>query len=235
MAYVTPSHQNPIGVTMSLPRRMALLHWAREAGSWIVEDDNASEYRYRGRPLAALQGIDTDNRVIYVGSFSKVTFSALRIGYMVLPSDLVETFVLSHMIATRGTNSLAQAVMADFMNEGHFARHIRRMRTLYAQRLEAFEHSVAKHAADVLELEAIEGGLNRLAWLPPGVSDTAVSTALAREGLVATPLAQSTITPAARGGLVLGFAAQDESAIDRGIVRIAAVVREIMRSAGTRA
>ena len=235
MAYVTPSHQNPIGVTMSLPRRMALLHWAREAGSWIVEDDNASEYRYRGHPLAALQGIDTDSRVVYVGSFSKVTFSSLRLGYVVLPHDLVETFVLSHTIATRGTNSLAQAVTADFMIEGHFARHIRRMRTLYAQRLAALERSVATHADDVLELEAIEGGLNRLAWLPRGMDDSAVSAALAREGLIAAPLSMSTLSPPARGGLVLGFAGQDEAAIDKGIARIATVVRGMQRSAGARA
>jgi GntR family transcriptional regulator/MocR family aminotransferase len=230
MAYVTPSHQNPTGATMTLARRMALLQWAREAGAWIVEDDNASEYRYRGRPLAALQGIDTSQRVIYVGSFSKVLFSSLRIGYVVLPDDLVETFVLAHQINTRGTNSLLQAMVADFMSEGHFARHLRRMRTLYAGRLAALERSVAAHAADVLELQPIEGGLNRLALLPPGVSDLAVSEALAAEGVIAVPLAHSTDEPRARGGLVLGFTGVDEHQIDAGIARIAAVVRTLQRA-----
>ncbi len=231
MAYVTPSHQNPTGATMSLPRRMALLQWARETGSWIVEDDNASEYRYRGRPLAALQGIDSDNRVLYVGSFSKVMFSSLRMGYLVAPSDLVETFVLAHQVNTRGTNSMLQSVLADFMNEGHFARHVRRMRTLYARRLAALERSVATHAGDVLELAPMEGGLNRLAWLPPGIDDVAVSDALAREDVIAVPLSLSTLAPPARGGLVLGFAGQDEAAIDKGIARIAAAVRVLQRSA----
>ena len=230
MAYVTPSHQNPTGATMSLPRRMALLQWAREADSWIIEDDNASEYRYRGRPLAALQGIDTNNRVIYAGSFSKVLFSSLRIGYVVVPADLVDTFVLGHQVNTRGNSSLQQAVLADFMTEGHFARHLRRMRTLYAGRLAALERSVAGHAGDVLQLEPTEGGLNQLVWLPPGVVDLDVSDAAAREGVVTMPLSHSTALPPARGGLVLGFAGVNEHEIDSGIVHIAAIVRELQRT-----
>ena len=229
MAYVTPSHQNPTGATMSLPRRMALLQWARDADSWIIEDDNASEYRYRGRPLAALQGIDTNSRVIYAGSFSKVLFSSLRIGYVVVPEDLVETFVLGHQVNTRGNSSLQQAVLADFMTEGHFARHVRRTRTLYAARLEALERSVDRHAGDVLQLEPTEGGLNQLVWLPPGMDDLAISDAAAREGVIAVPLSHSTVLPPARGGLVLGFAGVDEHEIETGVVRIAAIVREFQR------
>jgi GntR family transcriptional regulator/MocR family aminotransferase len=232
LAYVTPAHQNPTGATMSLPRRMALLQWAHDADGWIIEDDNASEYRYRGRPLGALQGIDRNDRVIYAGSFSKVLFSSLRIGYVVVPADLVETFVMAHQVNTRGNSSLQQAVLADFMIEGHFARHLRRMRTLYAGRLEALERSVAKHAADVLQLEPGEGGLNRLAWLPPGLDDLAVSAAAEREGVLAVPLSHFTALPPARGGLVLGFAGVDEHDIDAGIALLAALVRGLQRGGG---
>jgi GntR family transcriptional regulator/MocR family aminotransferase len=230
MAYVTPSHQNPTGATLSLPRRLALLQWARETGSWIIEDDNASEYRYRGRPLAALQGIDPGARVIYVGSFSKVMFSSLRLGYIVVPDDLVGTFVMAHDLNTRGTNSVQQAVLADFMTEGHFARHVRRMRTLYAGRLAALESAVEKHAAGILDLEPLEGGLNRLAWLPPGVDDMAVSEAAAREGVFAAPLSASVLVPPERHGLVLGFAGTKDAEIESGIVQIAAVVRALQGS-----
>ncbi len=227
MVYCTPSHQNPTGVTMDLARRMALLQWAHEQGSWIIEDDNASDYRYRGRPLAALQGIDPHARVLYVGTFSKVLFSSLRLGYLVLPHDLVPAFTRAHELTERGTSTLLQAVFSDFIAEGHFARHLRRMRTLYATRLAALESAVARQAADVLELRPIEGGLNRLAWLPPGVSDVAVSQALAQLGIVASPLGDYTLGPPQRGGLLLGFAGVEEGEIGTAIERIAATVRSL--------
>jgi GntR family transcriptional regulator/MocR family aminotransferase len=225
LAYCTPSHQNPTGVTMSLPRRTALLQWARRAGAWILEDDNASEYRYRGRPLAALQGIDPSDRVIYLGTFSKVLFSSLRVGYLVLPPDLVEVFSRVHEIESRGTSALVQGVLADFMTEGHFARHLRRMRTLYTVRMAALERAVAEIAADVLELRPIEGGLNRLVMLPPGVDEAAVAGELGRSNVIAVPLSAYTPTPSGRGGLVLGFGGVDEAEIRAGIERIAGVVR----------
>ena len=229
LVYCTPSHQNPTGVTMSLARRAALLQWARSAGAWVVEDDNASEYRYQGRPLAALQGIDPADRVIYVGTFNKVLFSSLRVGYMVLPADLVEVFTRAHYAGSRGTNALAQGILADFVNEGHFARHLRRMRTLYAARMAALERAIEGCAADVLELRPIEGGLNRLAMLPPGVDDTEVAREAGREGLHAVPLSNYSIAPIARGGLVLGFAGADEAEIRRGVERLAVVIRARLR------
>jgi GntR family transcriptional regulator/MocR family aminotransferase len=134
MAYVSPSHQYPLGVTMSLPRRMALLAWARRRGAWIAEDDYDSEFRYAGRPLAALQGLDTAGRVIYIGTFSKVLFPALRLGYMVVPAGTVEAFAAARALSDRHPPGPSQALVAEFLAEGHFARHIRRMRTLYAER-----------------------------------------------------------------------------------------------------
>lgn len=230
LVYCTPSHQNPTGVTMNLQRRMALLQWAQANGAWIVEDDNASEYRYRGRPLAALQGIDPTDRVIYVGTFSKVLFSSLRLGYIVLPPDLVQPFVRAHDIGERGTNALLQSAIADFMTEGHFARHLRRMRTLYAARMAVLEQAVARKASDVLELPPIEGGLNRLALLPPGVDDRAVADELLKINVLGVPLSSYLAAPPARGGLVLGFGGIDETEIEAGIERIANVVRNVMRS-----
>lgn len=228
MAYVTPSHQNPTGVTMSLHRRMALLQWAQNAGAWIVEDDNASEYRYRGRPLAALQGIDPSDRVIYIGTFSKVMFSSNRLGYMVLPPDLVAPFVKAHDFHERGSNGILQAVIADFISEGHFARHLRRMRTLYASRMAALEQAVTQKAAGLIELQPIEGGLNRLALLPPGIDDVEVAQAMEKLGVLCAPYSEYQANPGSRGGLVLGFAGADESEIATGIERMAGVLRAML-------
>lgn len=134
MAYVTPSHQYPLGVVMSLPRRLALLEWARSANAWVLEDDYDSEFRYTGRPLAALQGLDPAGRTIYIGTLSKALFPALRMGYMVVPPDLVDSFIAARVMADLHQPTFEQVVLTDFIAEGHFVRHIRRMRELYAQR-----------------------------------------------------------------------------------------------------
>jgi len=227
LVYTTPSHQNPLGVTLTLARRVALTKWAEEAGAWILEDDNASEYRYHGRPLAALQGIDPSNRVVYVGTFSKVMFSALRVGYVVAPTDLVPALVQARVLTDRQTPGLSQAVIADFMNEGHFARHLRRMRTLYAERLAALLRAVREHASDVLEVHEGEGGMSRVAWLPPGLDDVEVGAEVARAGIQCLPLAEYCSVPCERGGLILGFTGVDEAEIGTGIQRIAGCVRAV--------
>ncbi len=225
LAYVTPSHQNPLCVTMSLARRRALLHWAETSGGWILEDDNAGECRYRGRPLAALQGIDPHGRVLYAGTFSKVMFSSLRLGYLVAPPDLLPTMVRARELMDRQSPGLTQAVMADFMTEGHFSRHLRRIRTLYASRLEALTRAVRTHAADLLELPDAEGGVNRVAWLPEGWSDVEAVTALNAEGFACLPLSEFRIRPVGHPGLVLGFAGMTEEMIETGVRRMAELLR----------
>jgi len=230
LAYVTPSHQNPLCVTMSLSRRRALLHWAETHGGWILEDDNASECRYRGRPLAALQGIDPHGRVLYAGTFSKVMFSALRLGYLVAPPDLVATMVRARELMDRQSPGILQAVMADFMTEGHFARHLRRMRTVYASRLSALMHAVRDHAPDLLEIAELEGGLNRVAWLPPGLSDTETVAALQPEGFACLPVSEFRLRSGGRGGLVLGFGGMSEESIEAGIRRMAGILRPLVRA-----
>src|SRR5258708_22083882 len=140
--YVTPSHQYPMGMTMGATRRMLLLNWASRTGAWIIEDDYDSEYRFGSRPIASLQGLDTDERVIYVGTFSKVMFPALRLGYIVVPTDLVRAYATVRDAADVFSATLYQAVMTDFIREGHFARHIRRMRMLYMDRRKALVNAI---------------------------------------------------------------------------------------------
>src|SRR5207244_1450796 len=160
LAYVTPSHQYPLGVVMSLSRRLALLDWARRAGAWVLEDDYDSEFRYAGRPLAALQGLDQSGRVIYLGTFSKVLFPSLRLGYLVVPPDLVDAFVAARAAIDRQTSTLMQAVVADFINEGHFLRHIRRMRTLYSERQETLLRAAQRDLGGALEVCPCATGLH---------------------------------------------------------------------------
>ena len=130
LAYVTPSHQFPLGVTMKLDQRLALLQWARQANAWIVEDDYDSEFRYGARPVEALQGLDTADRVIYVGTFSKVLFPSVRLGYVVVPAALIELFAMAQRFQSTHPPLLEQMALADFLADGHFARHLRRMRAV---------------------------------------------------------------------------------------------------------
>src|ERR1700733_7361640 len=181
--YITPSHQYPLGVTMSATRRMQLLSWAARTGAWIIEDDYDSEYRFGSRPIASLQGLDADARVIYVGTFSKVMFPALRLGYLVVPKDLARAFTAAREATDIFSSTLYQAVMTDFIREGHFARHIRRMRMLYAERRTVLVEAISKEMGDKLEVLGEQAGMHLVALLPPGVSDVAVSVKAAKRGV----------------------------------------------------
>jgi GntR family transcriptional regulator/MocR family aminotransferase len=221
LIYVTPSHQYPYGVTMSLRRRLALLEWASQAGAWVLEDDYDSEYRYAGRPLAALQGLDGEGRVIYLGTFSKVLFPALRLGYMVVPPDLVDAFAAARALVDCHSPALDQAALADFISAGHFARHIRRMRALYAER-QALLVDAARHAlAGLLEVQSAEAGMHLVGWLPEGVDDVEASRRAAAYGVGAPPLSMYGLRPLRRGGLLLGFTAVGEKEIRHGVQRLA--------------
>ncbi len=222
LAYVTPAHQYPLGVTMSIARRLALLDWAQRAGAWVLEDDYDSEYRYAGRPLAALQSIDTEGRVIYVGTFSKVLFPSLRLGYLVVPEELVETFVRAKAVTDRHSPTLVQAVVADFITEGHFTRHIRRMRTLYAERQQALLKAAAREWAGFIEVSPCDAGMQLVGWLPDGVDDRAFSRRAAAEGVIATPISPLSVTGLKRGGLLLGYTAIGPRQIREGVKRLAA-------------
>ena len=165
LAYVTPSRQYPLGSTLSLARRFALLEWARSTGAWIIEDDYDSEYRYKGRPLAALQGLDKTARVIYVGTFTKVLFPSLRLGYLVAPPDLVDPLIAARSFVDRHSSTLLQAVVADFINGGHFGSHIRRMRRLYRERQAVLVKEVTRHLGGRLSVQPSEAGMHLIGKL----------------------------------------------------------------------
>ena len=222
LAYVTPSHQYPLGVTLSLSRRLALLDWARRANAWVIEDDYDSEFRYAGRPLAALQGLDRDRRVLYLGTFSKALFPALRLGYLVVPPDLVDACVAARAVIDRQTSTLMQAVVADFLEEGHFHRHIRRMRTLYQERQETLLNAASRELTGMLELCPCETGLHLMGWLSEGRDDRQTSQILARAGVEAPPLWNYCSAPQGRGGLLLGYAGSDARQIRDGVRRLGA-------------
>jgi GntR family transcriptional regulator/MocR family aminotransferase len=219
-AYVTPSHQYPMGVTMGATRRMLLLNWATRSGAWIIEDDYDSEYRFGSRPIASLQGLDTDGRVIYVGTFSKVMFPALRLGYVVVPKDLVPAFSAARDAADIFSPTLYQAVLTDFIQEGHFARHIRRMRMLYMERRTALVNAIQMQMGDMTEVIGAEAGMHLLALLPPGTDDVEVSRKAAQKGISAIPLSTCYLKPPTRGGLILGYGGANPHQIRDGMRKL---------------
>jgi GntR family transcriptional regulator/MocR family aminotransferase len=207
LAYVTPSHQFPLGITMTLRRRLELLHWASTSDAWVIEDDYDSEYRYANRPIAALQGLDSDGCVTYTGTFSKVLFPALRLGYIVVPPALVDTFSKIRLFADVHTPTFMQAVVADFITEGHFERHVRRMRTLYRERQEAMLEAASRHLDGLLDVRPAHGGMHLLGWLPPGVSDQDAARRAAIEGVEVMPLSFFSSRDVRCGALLLGYTA----------------------------
>ena len=233
MAFVTPSHQHPLGTAMSISRRMALLAWARRADAWILEDDYDSEIRYEGRPLPAMQGLDGDGRVLYLGTFSKTVFPALRLGYVIVPPPLVDAFVTARLIVDRHSSVVEQAILADFIAEGHYARHVRRMRTLYAERQNVLLDALQPYS-DVVDVQPTRAGLNVLAWLPAGVDDRQVARAAEVVGIEAPPLSPFALRPLAQGGLILNFAGYDEMALRSAAPRLGAVVREVIDHSSNR-
>src|SRR5262249_53877268 len=171
LVYVPPPPHAPLGVPVGLAGRLALLDWARRARAWVVEDDYDSEFRYRGRPLGAMQGQDRHGQVLYVGNFGKVLFPSVRLGYLVVPPDLVEPFVKARTLADWHPTSVDQAVVADFITQGHFAQHLRRMRTLYAERQAVLVEAARRELGDLLDVRPAEAGTHLIGWLPKGVSD----------------------------------------------------------------
>jgi GntR family transcriptional regulator / MocR family aminotransferase len=223
LVYLTPSHQFPLGVTMSLARRLAVLDWAKRAGAYILEDDYDSEYRFAGRPLAALQGLDDANCVIYSGTFSKTLFPALRVGYLILPPALVEVFLAARRFIDIHPPQLQQAVLASFISEGHFGRHLRRMRNLYAERRTTLLRAMA---ALPLEIYAAETGMHCIGWLPTGMDDQAVARRAALHNVEVTPLSKYSGASMVRPGLLLGYAGVNKEQIWAGAHELARAIRE---------
>ena len=228
LVYVTPSHQYPLGVTMSLARRLNLLEWARERDAYIVEDDYNSEYRYSGRPLASLQGLDRDGRVIYLGTFSKTIFPALRLGYLVVPTNLIEVFAAARSLTDLHSPSLDQAVLAEFIAERHYAKHVRRMRGIYKERQQILVEEVRKNLKGMLEAAPAAAGMHLIGWLPCGIDDREVARRAAEANLKIAPVSAYCIDQKLRGGLLLGYTAFNERLIKQGVKKLARVLDEII-------
>lgn len=221
LTYVTPSRQFPTGTTMSLSRRMGLLEWAAAEDGWVVEDDYDSEFRYAGRPLASLQGLDKNGRVLYTGTFSKTIFPGLRLGCLVVPESLVDIFAAARSIIDLHSPLTDQAVLAEFIGEGHFERHLRKMRTLYKLRQEVLVAETRKMVGGMIEIDKADAGMHLVGWLPAGVDDKEVSQKAAASGLFAAPLSNYCLNRPARGGLLLGYTAFEEKEIKRGVRALA--------------
>jgi GntR family transcriptional regulator/MocR family aminotransferase len=227
LAFVTPSHQYPLGVTMTVSRRLAVIEWARRSGAWIIEDDYDSEYRYRGKPLPSLQGLDRSGRVIYMGSFSKTLFPSLRLGFVVLPPALVEPFRRVRSVVDGHSPLLEQAVLAEFIAEGHFSRHVRRMRALYQERQSILVETAARELRGLLRVQAADGGMHLVGWLPRGASDVAASERGKSCGVFVSPLSMCAAAPRRDRGLLLGYAAFGREQILEGVRRLAGALRSI--------
>jgi GntR family transcriptional regulator/MocR family aminotransferase len=204
-AFVAPSHQYPLGVTMSASRRLRLLEWARSAGAWIIEDDYDSEYRYDTMPIASLQGLDTNGRVIYIGSFSKVMFPSLRLGYLVIPPDLVERFAAMRETMDICPADIAQAVTAEFIREGHFARHIRRMRPIYAERRHVLVAEIQQQFGDRATVLGDEAGMHLAILVRRLQNDAKIAAKAAKESLWLSALSGLYLGRGRQKGFILGF------------------------------
>jgi len=204
-AFVTPSHQFPLGVTMSASRRLQLVDWAQSSGSWIIEDDYDSEYRYESLPIASLQGLDANSRVIYIGTFSKVLFPSLRLGYIVIPSDLVDRFLAIRRVMDLGPASFYQEVLTDFIQEGHFARHLRRMRVHYGKLRSTLVGSLTKELGATVEVVGDEAGMHVAVTLQNGCHDLEIAERAARQNISLWPLSPSYLGKVSQQGFILGF------------------------------
>lgn len=226
LACVSPCHQFPTGVIMSMERRLGLLAWAKRANAWVVEDDYISEFRYEGRPLEALQSLDRDGRVIYAGTFSKTLFPALRLGYLVVPRALVRPFLAAKWAADRYTATLAQAAIAEFISDGHFERFLRRASGRNGARRRALIEALRQHFGDRVEVTGEDAGVHLLVWLngvAPGAVDALVAKA-AGAGVGLYSIAPYYTRPLRRPGLLFGYASLSEADIRAGVRKLASVM-----------
>ncbi|HEU0140665.1 MAG TPA: PLP-dependent aminotransferase family protein [Bryobacteraceae bacterium] len=217
VVYTTPAHHFPLGVTMPLERRLALLNWAINAGAWIVEDEYDAEYRYFGRPVAVLQGLDRSGSVIYVGTFTKMLFNSLRLGFLVLPERLAGAFEAMRSFVDRHPPTLDQAILAEFILEGRFGHNVRRMRQTYAERMAVLKQAAQRHLAGLLDVENAAAGMHTIAWIKTGAPDTVLAARARDRGLELSALSSFSVRHYHPPALVLGFAGSSPSELRRGV------------------
>ncbi|HJP67845.1 MAG TPA: PLP-dependent aminotransferase family protein, partial [Sphingomicrobium sp.] len=230
-AYVTPSHQYPTGAVLSMRRRLELLAWARDHDAWIIEDDYDSEFRYVGRPLASLQGIDNDSRVIYVGTLSKMLFPGIRIGFAVVPRDLVDVFTAAKFVTDRQPPTLQQAMVTDFMKHGYLTGHIRRMRQRYREARDVVVKAITKHMGDLVDIEVPECGIQLVVHFKLRISDVEVARQARLRGIVVKPVSPLYLNVPPRQGLLIGFSGFDLLELRAATGRLSEVVRAAIKSA----
>ena len=230
LAYVTPSCQFPLGLTLSLERRLALLRWAHERSAWIFEDDYDSQLQFSGRPLAALCSLDTGGQVVYSNSFNKMLFTSLRMGFLVLPPPLIDAVAAARSILDRFPSVLDQATLCDFLTEGHMDQHMRRMRELYESRLDTLTRAVQRDLDGVLQLKPGQGGLQVVGWLGENIDEIEACDAAAAQGINSVPLSKLTIDRKMPPALVLGVASADVGAIRQAVARLGNVLRPLQRT-----
>ena len=211
--FTTPSHQQPLGTTMSLARRLVLLNYAQENDAWIIEDDYDSEFRYRGRPLPALSALDSQHRVFYVGTFSKSMFAAMRIGYVIVPLEFVDSFAKASNLLGQRSSAIVEQALSRFMDDGRFVEHIRKMRRIYSERKAILFESLKKSCTNFLEPQKTDAGMHIIAWLKNDLQDHSVHRALLNAGIESLPLSVYSATPLVRQGIVLGFCCAHENRI----------------------
>jgi GntR family transcriptional regulator / MocR family aminotransferase len=219
--FITPTHQFPKGVVLSMARRLELLAWARDRGAWIVEDDYASEFRYGGRPLASLQGLGDVERVIYIGTLNKALFPGLRLGYAVVPPPLVRPFVTARYLMDRQPSTLCQAVVAAFMAEGHFAAHIRRMREMYRDQRDALVDALRRRLGDHLTVDSPDQGMHLVAYTRRGLSDVTIERAAREQGVIVRAMSRLYVEARPQSALMLSFSGYPRQMIAPAIARLA--------------
>ncbi|MBM3512241.1 MAG: PLP-dependent aminotransferase family protein [Alphaproteobacteria bacterium] len=226
-AFVTPSHQFPTGVVMSLSRRLELLAWARERKSWIIEDDYVSEYRYSGKPLSSLQGLDDAGRVIYVGTLNKALFPGLRMGYLVAPPELVAAMVGTRYLTDRQPASLTQAMVTAFISEGHFATHLRRTRAAYAEQRDTLADTLKAHANDLLDVRVPDQGLHLVAYLKRHRSDIRLEPIARQSGIIVRAMSRLYLAGTPRQALMLGFSGFPPESLRPAAKKLAALLHSL--------
>jgi GntR family transcriptional regulator / MocR family aminotransferase len=229
-AYITPSHQYPTGVVMSMRRRLDILVWARDRDAWIIEDDYDSEFRYVGRPLASLQGIDDGARVIYVGTLSKMLFPGARIGFAVVPRDLIDVFTGAKFVTDRQPATLLQAMVTDFIRQGFLNGHIRRMRQLYREARDVVVEAITRHMGDLVDVEVPEGGIQLAIHFKKAISDVEVARQARLQGIAVKPISRLYLQVDPRQGLLLGYAGFDLHTLRTASKKLAHIVRKAYRA-----
>ena len=228
LIFTTPSHQQPLGTTMSLVRRLTLLNYAQENNAWIIEDDYDSEFRYRGRPLPALSALDNERRVFYVGTFSKSMYAAIRMGYIVVPPGLVDSFAKAGNLLGHGSSAVVEQALSRFMDDGRFVEHIRKMRRVYRERRDLLFDCLVKECQDSLEPQPTDAGMHIVAWLKNNVDDGVAHKALLDAGIESLPLSVYCARPLNRAGIVLGFCNANEGRISELVRRMSKILKQLM-------